>query len=437
MLAGLIHEKLNAQYSTSSYETQKKSIILWWLAIIAISVHLTLLMQQLNELIRYQNMYFLYYLLVTVSALVIHTSVALFVLKGKYERARAVFIAVMAIESILAFMLSTKAYFQFSINANREWFYLIIACFAFFKFNRTMIISATAIITANILIFNVAKSDISVAFYSTAFFCGSLGTLSILLFSNSQITNESITLAETELSKNQELNANLELKVIERTQRIKSIESSLKKYLPKQLVETITKGDQVAEPKTERRKLTVFFSDIKGFTDLTESMEAEDMSKLLNEYLTEMTTIAHKWGGTVDKFIGDAIMIFYGAPEETPDKDNALNCVKMAIEMQERMKELQKQWFHEGIENPLEIRIGISTGTATVGNFGAEDRLSYTVIGSQVNIASRLEGICEPNKIKISHPTWALISDEIECTPGEKVKVKGINREIVTYDVLS
>ena len=137
------------------------------------------------------------------------------------------------------------------------------------------------------------------------------------------------------------------------------------------------------------------------------------------------------------KFIGDAVMIFYGAPEETPDKDNALNCVKMAIDMQEKMKELQKKWFHEGIENPLEIRIGISTGTATVGNFGAEDRLSYTVIGSQVNIASRLEGICEPNKIKISHPTWALISEEIECTPGEKVKVKGINREIMTYDVLN
>ena len=243
-------------------------------------------------------------------------------------------------------------------------------------------------------------------------------------------------IAESELSLNKELNANLEQKVIERTERIKSIESSLKKYLPKQLVETITKGEQAAEPKTERRKLTVFFSDIKGFTDLTESMEAEDMSKLLNEYLTEMTNIANKWGGTVDKFIGDAIMIFYGAPEETPDKDNALNCVRMAIEMQERMKELQKKWFHEGIENPLEIRIGISTGTATVGNFGAEDRLSYTVIGSQVNIASRLEGICEPNKIKISHPTWALISDEIECTPGEKVKVKGINREIMSYDVL-
>lgn len=259
---------------------------------------------------------------------------------------------------------------------------------------------------------------------------------SVCLLYYSWIVEKSFSLVQLELRENKELNAHLEEKVLERTRRIKSIETSLRKYLPRQLVENITKGDQTVEPRTERRKLTVFFSDIKGFTNLTESMEAEDMASLLNEYLTEMTHIANKWGGTVDKFIGDAIMIFFGAPGVTPDKDNATNCVRMAIEMQKKMKELQSKWFHEGIENPLEIRIGISTGTATVGNFGAEDRLSYTVIGSQVNIASRLEGICKPNMIKISHPTWALINEEIECTSGEKVRVKGIHREIVTYDVV-
>lgn len=259
---------------------------------------------------------------------------------------------------------------------------------------------------------------------------------SICLLYYSWIVEKSFSIVQLELLENKELNANLEQKVLERTRRIKNIESSLRKYLPRQLVENITKGHQIAEPRTERRKLTVFFSDIKGFTDLTESMEAEDMATLLNEYLTEMTNIAHKWGGTVDKFIGDAIMIFFGAPGVTPDKDNAINCVRMAIEMQEKMNELQSKWFHEGIENPLEIRIGISTGTATIGNFGAEDRLSYTVIGTQVNIASRLEGICEPNGIKISHPTWALINEEIKCTTGEKVNVKGIHREIVTYNVV-
>ena len=103
--------------------------------------------------------------------------------------------------------------------------------------------------------------------------------------------------------------------------------------------------------------------------------------------------------------------------------------------MQEKMKDLQDKWFNEGFENPLQIRIGISTGTSTIGNFGAEDRLSYTVIGGQVNIAARLEGICQPDEIMISHPTWAYIKDEINCTPGEKVAVKGIPRKIMTYRV--
>lgn len=259
---------------------------------------------------------------------------------------------------------------------------------------------------------------------------------SVCLLYYSWIVEKSFSLVQLELKENKELNANLEKKVIERTKRIKSIEESLRKYLPRQLVDTITKGVQPVEPRTERRKLTVFFSDIKEFTNLTETMEPEDMASLLNEYLTEMTKIAHTWGGTVDKFIGDAIMIFFGAPGVLPEKDSALFCVRMAMEMQQKMKELQGKWFNQGIENPLKIRIGISTGIATVGNFGAKDRLSYTVIGSQVNIASRLEGICEPDQIKISHPTWALINEEIECTAGEKVKVKGIHRDIITYDII-
>ena len=104
-------------------------------------------------------------------------------------------------------------------------------------------------------------------------------------------------------------------------------------------------------------------------------MEAEELSALLNEYLTEMTKIATKYGGTIDKFIGDAVMIFFGAPESAGEKEDALRCVRMAMEMQARMKELQAKWFRQGIERPLQIRIGINTGVATVGDFGAEERL--------------------------------------------------------------
>ncbi len=160
----------------------------------------------------------------------------------------------------------------------------------------------------------------------------------------------------------------------------------------------ICKGEKHVVFENERRKLTIFFSDIKGFTDTTDSMEAEELSNLLNEYLVEMTKIAHAWGGTIDTFTGDAIMIFLGASETTDEKDQTLRCVRMAVAMKGKMKELKECWFNAGIEYPLEIRIGINTGTTTVGNFGAEDRLSHTAIGGQVNLASRFEEFCPPGR---------------------------------------
>lgn len=209
----------------------------------------------------------------------------------------------------------------------------------------------------------------------------------------------------------------------------------LKRYLPAQLVDSILKGTQRVEYENERRKLTIFFSDLKGFTETTDSLEAEELTAMLNEYLTEMTSIADTYGGTIDKFVGDAVMIFFGAPERTDDRDQALRCVKMAIDMQRRMKELQTKWFDEGIEYPLSMRVGINTGVATVGNFGAERRLSYTAIGGQVNLAARLEAQCEPGEILISHSTYSLVKDEIPCDEKGKITVKGIHREVLTYRV--
>ena len=179
-------------------------------------------------------------------------------------------------------------------------------------------------------------------------------------------------------------------------------------------MDSIIKGNQAAVFSSERKKLTIFFSDIKGFTEITDGMEPEELSSMLNEYITEMTKIAHRWQGTIDKFIGDAMMVFFGAPESTSDKDHAVRCVKMAMEMQDKMKELKDKWFQSGIDQPLEIRVGINTGITAVGNFGAEDRLSYTAIGGQVNLASRLEGLALPGGILVSHSTWAFLIDEIE-----------------------
>jgi adenylate cyclase len=211
----------------------------------------------------------------------------------------------------------------------------------------------------------------------------------------------------------------------------------LGRYLPSQLVEAIGNGEEGSETRPQRRKITVFFSDIKDFTATTDSMEPEDLTSLLNEYLTEMTRIAMKWGGTIDKFVGDAMMVIFGAPIETDEASGAISCVRMAMEMQDRMRALDRKWYEKGIEKPLEIRIGINTGVATVGDFGTSDRLSYTAIGGEVNLAARLEAICDPGGIVVSHPTWSLVRNSVACSRrAEKASLKGIGREITVYDVV-
>jgi class 3 adenylate cyclase len=218
--------------------------------------------------------------------------------------------------------------------------------------------------------------------------------------------------------------------------KIESLTTSLRRYLPSQLVESLEKGEQGISTKPRRVRITTFFSDIKDFTPLTDSLEPEDLTQLLNDYLTEMTSIAIKWGGTIDKFIGDAMMILFGAPVGKDTRTDALNCVKMAIEMQRRMEHLEKLWFENGIENPLQMRVGIHTGVAAVGDFGASDRLSYTAIGGEVNLASRLEEIATPGGIVISHSTWALVKDEVSYhRRTDKANLKGISRDVIVYDV--
>lgn len=233
------------------------------------------------------------------------------------------------------------------------------------------------------------------------------------------------------------ISENAEKKVTETNKKLDNVTTSLRKYLPLQLVNSIIEGKQKVAISSERKKLTIFFSDIQGFTEITDCMEPEDLSTMLNEYITEMTKIAHKWDGTIDKFIGDAMMVLFGTSPSADDSDSAVRCVKMAMEMQEKMKVLKDKWFRSGIDTLLEIRIGINTGITAVGSFGTEDRLSYTAIGGQVNLASRLESLAKPGGILISHATWGLVNDEIECTQRkDRVKVKGINKKILVYDVV-
>jgi adenylate cyclase len=209
----------------------------------------------------------------------------------------------------------------------------------------------------------------------------------------------------------------------------------LSRYVSPQIWRTIFSGSDV-KLETSRKRLTVFFSDIKGFTELSESMEADDMTNMLNHYLSEMSQIIHKYGGTIDKFIGDAIMVFFGDPVSRGAQADCLACISMAIEMKKHMRIMQKHWGGKGIETSLEIRMGINTGYCTVGNFGTEQRLDYTVLGTEVNLASRLETAAPPGEILISHETYSLIKDVILCEEKGTINVKGFSQPVRVYTVV-
>ena len=215
-----------------------------------------------------------------------------------------------------------------------------------------------------------------------------------------------------------------------------ALSRKLSKYLPPQVWNAIFSGRADAKLETRRKKLTVFFSDIKGFSEISEMLQPEALTDLLNSYFTEMSLIATKYGGTIDKFVGDAILIFFGDPTSQGQKKDALACVLMAIEMRNKMKLMSQKWNGEGIDKPLQIRMGINTGYCTVGNFGAESRMDYTIIGKEVNLASRLEGVTLPNEILISEHTYNLIRDTIMCRDKGEIEVKGFTKPIPIYEVV-
>ncbi len=210
----------------------------------------------------------------------------------------------------------------------------------------------------------------------------------------------------------------------------------LAKYVPVQLTERILANEIDDVWDYSRKRLTLFFSDIKDFTNITESMEPEDMANLLNEYLSEMYEIANEYGGVVANVKGDELFIFFGAPEKGNDKDNALHCAQMAVSMQRKMSELKEKWFNEGIAQPLQIRCGINTGMVNVGGFGSKNRKDYTAFGMHVNLASRLEGACAPGGILVSHSTWALVKDAFQFETGGEITVKGFSRPVLGHNLV-
>lgn len=228
----------------------------------------------------------------------------------------------------------------------------------------------------------------------------------------------------------------LKLKFQGQVERFQALSQQVSRYVAPQVWESIFSGRRQAKLETQRKKLVVFFSDIVGFSALSEQMEAEAFTDLLNQYLTDMSRIALKYGGTIDKFIGDGMMIFFGDPSSKGTKGDAIACVSMAIEMRRHMLKLRKQWAEHGMTAPLQIRMGVNTGYCTVGNFGTESRMDYTIIGKEVNLASRLEGEAEPGEILISHETYALVKDKIICRKRGTAEVKGFRDPLPLYQVV-
>ena len=214
-----------------------------------------------------------------------------------------------------------------------------------------------------------------------------------------------------------------------------TLSMKISRYLSPQIYKSIFSGQRDVVIETERKKLTIFFSDIKDFTATTERLQPEQITRLLNEYFTEMSAIALKHGGTIDKFVGDAMLIFFGDPESKGEAEDARACLRMALEMQHRIAELNVKWRNEGIEYPFRVRMGVNTGYCNVGNFGSTDRMDYTIIGAEANLAARLQSIAEAGRVVISYETYALVRRMLEAHPLAPITMKGISREVIPYVV--
>lgn len=233
-----------------------------------------------------------------------------------------------------------------------------------------------------------------------------------------------------------EHSSTIENELEQKNQEISSLIQQLKKYLSPQLYNLIVGKTGNASLNYNRKFLTIFFSDIVGFTEISDRTDPEVLSELLNGYLNEMAQIAIKYGGTIDKFIGDALMIFFGDPEYTSDQKHAQDCCQMGLEMQSKIEKIDQQWIRRGIPQGLKVRMGIHSGYCTVGNFGSENRMDYTIIGGNVNIASRLESLAGPKSIFISSVTKNLLSQDFISHFNQTFQVKGIHYPIEVFELL-
>ena len=207
----------------------------------------------------------------------------------------------------------------------------------------------------------------------------------------------------------------------------------VRRYVPPAVAAHIFEGNEAAVDSPQRRRVTVLFSDIVGFTDMADRLDAESLTQILNEYMAAMADIVEAHGGTLNEFAGDGLMALFGAPAEMAPEAQAVNALHAAQAMQARLPALNEQWLKLGIGEPVQIRAGINTGVLSVGSFGSAGRMTYTAIGLQTNIAARIQAQCAPGGVLLSDASWHLVKDQIDCEARGEVECKGVHFPVKVY----
>jgi adenylate cyclase len=210
----------------------------------------------------------------------------------------------------------------------------------------------------------------------------------------------------------------------------------LRRFMPHQVADSLLAGRLDSNHGFERRKITVLFADLVGFTDLSETLEPEELAVVLNDYLREMTAAAVEHGGALDNFIGDGLMVVFGAPVASDEREQALAAVRTALPMRARARELAARVRERGIPGDLQIRAGINTGHCTVGVFGSDVLRAYKAVGFTVNIASRLQSAADPGSVLCGFRTYTLIEGHVRAVRREPLSVKGSARPVEAWEIL-
>jgi len=245
------------------------------------------------------------------------------------------------------------------------------------------------------------------------------------------LTTEIDVLEMKPLEALQEWNRTLIEKVSQQTELIERM-SRLKRYLSPQLADYILKSDNDDFFKSQRREITSIFLDLRGFTAFSDSAEPEEVMALLRSYHTEMGKLIFKFGGTVEHFVADGLMVFFNDP--VPCQDHTEKAVRLSLAMRDRIKELRTGWLQKGYD--LDLGIGLAAGYAAVGNIGFEGQLDYGVVGNVTNLASRLCGAAKGGQILTDQKTLTEIENLVDAEPLEELHLKGFVRPVRAFDIV-